>query len=304
MNELLNEILDSCRHHTNEGNLANYIPQLAKVDRNRFGICVVTPDGVFRAGDWQAPFTMQSIVKPLILLLALMDKGEAYVRNLVGVEATGKPFDAFNYSDQAMKSEHINPMINTGAIALCTAIEGYTYEEKFLRLLDLAKKLSGNPHLRVDEEVYYSEKATGNKNRALAYMLKAYGLVHDRVEDVLDVYFRACSIQVTTEDLAKIGLVLASKGKNIFTDELLVSSDYTRYVNAVLTTCGMYDGSGEFALNVGVPAKSGVGGGIMAVVPSRMGIGIYSPALDEKGNSVAGIKALEQLSKRLDLTIF
>ena len=247
---------------------------------------------------------MQSIIKPVILLLALMDNGEEAVRNLVGVEATGKPFDAFNYSDQALKCEHINPMINAGAIALCTLINGETYKERFDRLLELVRLLTGNSKLNIDESVYLSEKSTGSKNRALAYKMKAYNLIKGDVEDILDCYFRACSIKVCSRDLAKIAFVFANKGKNLSTGEQIFDSKYAKYINAVLVTSGMYDGSGEFAINVGVPAKSGVGGGIMAIVPGRMGIGIYSPALDSKGNSCAGIKALEHLSKELDLSIF
>ena len=305
MNELLKEIIDKCNPYVKDGEVASYIPELAKANPNDFGISVISStDEISFAGDYEKPFTMQSIVKPIILLLALMDKGTEVVRNLVGVEATGKPFDAFNYSDQALKCEHINPMINTGAIALCTLIDGKSTEEKFSRLLNLVRKITDNPHLTIDENVYLSEKATGSKNRALAYMLKAYKMIDGDVEEVLDCYFRACSIKVTSMDLAKIAFVLANKGKNIKTGEQIFEKEYARYVNAVLMTCGMYDGSGEFALNVGVPAKSGVGGGIMAIVPNKMGIGIYSPALDKKGNSVAGIKALELLSEKLEISIF
>lgn len=303
MNKLLNDILKKCYPYRKEGRVANYIPELAKANTDEFGICVAYDDNVYTAGDFAKEFTMQSVAKPVILLLTLMDKGEQKVRDLVGVESTGKPFDAFNYSDQALKREHINPMINTGSIALCTLIDGKSYEERFERLLNLARKLSGNPDLSVDESVYMSEKETGNKNRALAYMLKAYGMIKDDVEDVLDVYFRACSIKVTAVDLAEIALTLARRGVDRNGNQV-VKPEYARYVNAVLMTCGMYDGSGEFALNVGIPAKSGVGGGIMAVVPNRMGIGLYSPALDNKGNSIAGIKALEQLSNELELSIF
>lgn len=305
MEKKLNEIIKSCTPYIKTGELASYIPELAKADANQFGICLVQGDGVMHfAGDCDAGFTMQSIIKPIILLLALMDKGMEAVHRLVGVEATGKPFDAFNYSDQALQSEHINPMINTGAIALGTLVDGNSYTEKFERLLALTRKMAGNPNLDLDEKVYLSEKATGNKNRALAYMLKAYGMLEDAVEDVLDFYFRACSVKATAKDLAKIAFILANKGKNSETGEKLFSADYARYVNAVMMTCGMYDGSGAFAVNVGVPAKSGVGGGIMAVVPDKMGIGLFSPALDGKGNSVAGIKALELLSKELKLSIF
>jgi len=305
MNGLLEEIVSGCFKYTKEGAVANYIPELAKANPDMLGICAVTADGkISCAGDYQKSFTMQSVVKPVILLLALMDKGEERVRQLVGEEATGKPFDAFNYSDRALSREHINPMINTGAIALCTLIDGNSYEEKFSRLLELTRRMAQNPELTVDEGVYLSEKATGNKNRALVYMLKAYGMIDDDAEAVLDCYFRACSIKVSAVDLAKIAFVLSNGGVDTSSGERIFSKEYARYVNAVLMTCGMYDGSGEFALKVGVPAKSGVGGGIMAVVPGRMGIGIYSPALDPKGNSIAGIKALEKLSENLELSIF
>lgn len=304
MNKLLEKILNNCRKFAKMGTVASYIPELKKANPDKLGICVIADENsVYLAGDSDVEFTMQSVIKPAILLLALMDKGDDLVRGLVGVESTGKPFDAFNYSDQALRSEHINPMINAGAIALCTLINGDTYEEKFFRLLTLVRKLADNPLLEVDEEVYMSEKTTGSKNRSLAYMLHAYGMIDDNVEDVLDCYFRACSIKVSSVDLAKIAFAFANKGNSI-TGEHVFDKKYAKYINAVLMTCGMYDGSGEFALNVGVPAKSGVGGGIMAIVPQRMGIGIYSPSLDSKGNSCAGIKVLEELSKELELSIF
>ena len=305
MTELLEEILEECIHYTKEGKLANYIPELAKANPEDFGIYIISSDKrASKTGDYQKQFTIQSIVKPILLLLALMDNGIDRVKEHVGVEATGKPFDAINYSDQSLVSEHLNPMVNMGAIVMCTLIKGDTYDEKFDRLLDLTRKLAGNPEIELDENVYLSEKRTGNKNRALAYLLKNYGMIEDEVEDVLDCYFKACSIKVNCADLAKIGLTLANHGKSPVTGERIFPSNYANYVNAILMTCGMYDGSGEFAVRVGVPAKSGVGGGIMAIVPTRMGIGIFSPALDSKGNSVAGIKALELLSKRLYLSIF
>lgn len=305
MRQLLEEILSKCSHYTKEGTVAHYIPELAKADANDFGICIISENGkIDFAGDFEKPFTAQSVIKPIILLLALEDKGAALVNKLCGVEATGKPFDAFNYSDRALTSEHINPMINAGAIALCTIIDGKNYDEKFSRLLALARKLSGNPELNINRAVYLSEKATGNKNRALAYMLKAYGMIDGDIEEVLDMYFKACSIEVNCRDLANIAFVLSNHGQTAGEKEPIISNDHARYVNAIMAICGMYDGSGEFALNVGIPAKSGVGGGIMASVPSRMGIGIYSPSLDKKGNSLAGVKALELLSQRLNLSIF
>ena len=304
MNNLLDEIINKCRKYTKDGNVASYIPELKKADKDNLGICVVTDSNtLYKSGDSDVKFTMQSVIKPIILLLALMDKGIEQVQKLVGVEATGKPFDAFNYSDQALKKEHINPMINAGAIALCTLIDGDTYEQKFSRLLELVRKLSDNPELEVDEDVYKSEKLTGNKNRALGFMLKAYGMIDDNIEDVVDCYFKACSVKASSVDLAKIAYCFANSGK-LVNGEYAFDKKYAKYINAVMMICGMYDGSGEFALNVGIPAKSGVGGGIMAVVPDRMGIGIFSPALDRKGNSMAGVKVLEMLSNEMELSIF
>ena len=298
MEELLEQLLEDCRPYTQQGKVATYIPELAKGDANDLGIYVLRSDGRhYQAGDYKKRFTIQSVVKPILLLLALMDNGEEYVRSRVGVEATGKPFDAINVTDQTLFSDHLIPMVNMGAIAMCTLIKGKDYEERFRRLLDLTRQLAGDQEIDLDQQVYLSEKRTGNKNRALAFLLKTYGMIEDDVEQVLDCYFKACSISVNSKDLAH-------RGKLPQTEERIFPSRYATYVNAILMTCGMYDGSGDFAVNVGVPAKSGVGGGIMAVVPTRMGIGIFSPGLDGKGNSLAGIKVLEELSKRMYLSIF
>ena len=175
---------------------------------------------------------------------------------------------------------------------------------KFYRVKELTRRLAGDPSLSVDEAVYRSEKQTGSRNRAMAFLLESCGLLHDDPEEVLDCYFRACSIRVDCRDLAHIACTFAGRGRRSPSGERLFPARYAHYVNAVLMTCGMYNGSGDFAVKVGLPAKSGVGGGIMAVSPARMGIGIYSPGLDEKGNSLAGIRLLEQLGRRLSLSIF
>lgn len=305
MEELLEQLIQECTLYTKKGNVANYIPELAKADANRLGVYIISSDGKhYFSGDYMQKFTIQSIVKTILLLQALLDNGIEAVSAKVGVEATGKPFDAINVSEQILDSKHLNPMVNMGAIVMCTLIKGASYKEKFNRILALTRELSGNQDIDIDEAVYLSEKSYGSKNRALAYLLKSYGMLEDDVEEVLDCYFKACSISVTCKDLATIGFVLANRGQIPGKNERIVPANYTRYVNAILMTCGMYDGSGEFALRVGVPAKSGVGGGIMAVVPTKMGIGIYSPALDEKGNSVAGIQLLEKMSNQLYLSIF
>ena len=269
------------------------------------GIYVIGSEGKHSwAGDCHQPFTIQSVVKPILLLQALLDNGTEHVMQRVGVEATGKPFDAINAGDQSLDSGNINPMVNMGAILMCTLIQGKDYAERFQRLLELTRRLAGDEEIDIDEAVYCSEKTHGSKNRALAYLLKSHGLLEDDVEEVLDCYFRACSIRVDCKALAHIGAVLSNRGRLPASNQRIFPAAMSRYVNAILMTCGMYDGSGEFALRVGVPAKSGVGGGIMAVVPTRMGIGIYGPALDRKGNSVAGIRLLEQLSRELYLSIF
>lgn len=305
MEEMLQQLLEECRPYTRQGHVATYIPELAKGDPNDFGICILQKDGsCYFAGDYEKNFTMQSVIKPILLLLALMDNGEEYVRSRVGVESTGKPFDAINVTDQTLLSENLNPMVNMGAIAMCSLLRSKDHAQRFQRLLELTRILADNPDIQMNETVYLSEKRTGNKNRALAFLLKSYGLLEGDVEEAVDCYFRACSISVNCRDLARIGYVLAHHGKRPRSEERLFPSHFATYVNAVMMTCGMYDGSGNFAVNVGVPAKSGVGGGIMAVVPNAMGIGIFSPGLDSKGNSLAGIQALDRLSKRLNLSVF
>ena len=307
MEGLLNELIEQCRPDTQNGKVANYIPALAKADPSALGVYILDRNGLHsQGGESQVRFTIQSIIKPILLLQALMDNGEDFVRSRVGVESTGKPFDAINIADavnQEILSEHINPMVNMGAIVMCTLIKGENYRDRFDRVLELTRTLANNPEIDVDEEVYLSEKATGNKNRALAFLMRSCGLLDGDVEEVLDCYFRACSIQVDCRDLARIAFILSNKGRDFLGKELFPAK-YARYVNAVMLTCGMYDGAGDFALTVGVPAKSGVGGGIMAVVPGRMGIGIYSPSLNKKGNSIAGLRILRRLSRQLELSIF
>lgn len=304
MDELLEQILEECRPLTAKGAAAAYIPELAKVDKNGLGIYVLCSDGRhYSAGDADRPFTIQSVMKPILLLLALMDNGVEEVRRRIGVEATGKPFDAINVSDSVLSATNLNPMVNAGAILLCTLLRGKDYQQRFERLLALVRQLADDPTIDVDEDVYRSEKATGSKNRALAYLLHSQKMITDDVEEVLDCYFRACSIRVCSRDLAHLGYVLASHGR-LPGGERLFPSEYAWYINATLTSCGMYDGSADFALRVGIPAKSGVGGGIMGVVPTRMGIGIYGPALDSKGNSLAGVEMLSRLSRALHLSIF
>lgn len=304
MNKILDDILEECREYTKQGEVASYIPELAKANRDELGIYICTDVGDLYAGDWNKKFTIQSIVKPIFLMLAAIDNGIGYVKEHVGVEATGKPFNAIDYAEPLLLKEHINPMVNIGAIAVCDLVKAENDKERLYRLMEFTKAITGNPDIEIDEDVYHSERETGNKNRALAYLLKNSGMIKGSVDSLLDVYFAMCSVKVTCQDLARIGLLLANRGFDVHTKEQIIPKEDAIFLNAVLTTSGMYDGSGEFATTVGIPAKSGVGGGIMANCPHKMGIGIYSPALDKKGNSVAGIKMLEKLSQKWELSIF
>ncbi len=303
MKQVLERVLENCRRFTLEGQVASYIPELAKADREKIGVYVATNDGDYSAGDWEKTFTIQSIVKTIFLMLAAEDNGIEVVKSHVGVEATGKPFNAIDYGDSVILKEHINPMVNIGAIAVCGMVKARDNEERFRRLMDFTRMITENESLEIDREVYRSERETGNKNRALGYLLKNSGMIYGSVDELLDVYFAMCSVKVNCRDLANIALLLANHGKNRDGWQIIPKEDAV-FMNAVLTTSGMYDGSGEFATTVGIPAKSGVGGGIMADCPGRMGIGIYSPALDRKGNSVAGVKMLEALSREWELSIF
>lgn len=305
MQVLLNKIVEDSRKLTSKGNVASYIPELKKANSEHVGIAIVQTNGKVRcAGEYQTKFTIQSVSKPIALLQALIDNGEEEVFSRVGMEPTGDPFNSIVRLETFDGSKPLNPMINAGAIAVTSLINGKDNDEKFERLMQLFKTLSNNPDLTVNEDVYISEKITGDRNRAMGYFMKDLGSIRGKVEDVLDLYFRQCSIEVTCLDIANIGAFFANHGRDLKTGEQLVPIRYMNIVKTVMMTCGMYDASGEFAVNVGVPAKSGVGGGIMSAVPNRMGIGTFGPALDKKGNSIAGLNVLAELAKELQLSIF
>lgn len=304
MQQLLQEVIKNNKKWTQEGKVATYIPELGKANPEHLGVTIMDLDGeVYAEGDCDVPFTIQSISKTVSLMAALLDNGEDLVFSRVGMEPTGDPFNSI-IKLETLKSKPLNPMINAGAIAVASLIKGENISDRFDRVLGLFKKVTNNQSIVLNEDVYLSEKATGNRNRALAHFMKDFGIIDGEVEEVVDLYFRLCSINVTSIDIANIGAVLANNGVHPMTGEKIVSRHYSKIVKTLMTTCGMYDESGSFAVRVGIPAKSGVGGGIMAVVPGRMGIGAFGPSLDEKGNSIAGIKILEELSKKLGLSIF
>lgn len=284
------------------GDVAQYIPELARVAPDGFGICIVTLDGVaYATGDSDQLFTIQSISKPFVYATALMDRGQEHVSRRVGVEPSGDAFNSISLDPQT--GAPLNPMINAGAIAATSMVGGDTPEEQWERIHRSLGIFAGR-ELAVDEVVYQSESRTGARNRAIAWMLKNFGIIEVEPMAPLENYFRQCSVQVSCRDLAYMAATLANGGTHPLTCiSALPAGDVAR-VLSVMASCGMYDYSGSWLYEVGIPAKSGVGGGIIAVLPGRFGIGIYSPRLDAKGNSARGIEVCKRLSRDLGLNIF
>lgn len=284
------------------GAVADYIPELALAKPEWFGICVVTTGGkVFEVGECDQLFTIQSISKAFVYGLALEDCGREYVNSKVSVEPTGEAFNSI-VLDEATNRPY-NPMVNAGAIATTDLIAGKGSTERLKRILDMFRRYTGR-EVDINVPVFLSEKATGNRNRAIAYLMLNFGMIGDRMEETLDLYFQQCSIMVNGRDLAMMAGTLANGGVNPVTGERAIDERYVQDVISVMLTCGMYDYSGEWAYRVGMPAKSGVGGGITAVVPHKLGLGTFSPPLDAKGNSVRGIKVCEDLSRDFGLHLF
>ncbi len=301
MQELLEQSMIYARTFISQGKVATYIPMLAQVDPTLLGVCIKTVDGkTYCAGDFEYPFTIQSISKTILLILALQIAGYDKVFSKVGFEPTG---DAFNsiVKLETKTPRPLNPMINAGAIAVASCLTGH---DRFEQFLQLTRKLCGRANVQLNEAVYYSEKGAGMRNRSMAYFMQSENLLDGDIENLLDFYFKMCSVDVIAEDLANYGMVLANGGIDPLTGELLVESWILRIVKTLMITCGLYDGSGEFAIKVGIPSKSGVGGGIVSAVENRMGIGVFSPALDAKGNSIGSYRVLEYLSHELGLHYF
>lgn len=257
----------------------------------------------FFAGNYDVKFTIQSISKIISLMLAILDNGEDYVFSKVGMEPSGDPFNSIRKLETSSRKKPYNPLINAGAIAVASMIKGKNERDKFERLLDFTKLITEDENIDVNYRVYCSEAETGFRNISMGYFLKGDGIIEGDVEEALHIYFKQCSIEGTAQTISKLGKFLANDGI-LSTGEKIISTRIAKIIKTLMVTCGMYDNSGEFAVKVGIPSKSGVGGGICSVVPGKMGIGIYSPALDRKGNSLAGIYLLEDLSKELSLNIF
>src|SRR5215471_15549968 len=280
------------------GEVAHYIPELSKANPEHFGISLATLDGhVYEVGDTGVPFTIQSISKPFVFALALDTLGAAQVESAIGVEPSGDPFNSIRLD---AKNHPFNPMVNAGAIAVSGLIRQAKGDGAFNHIREALSRFAGR-ELGFDEAVFASESATGDRNRAIGYLLKNSGVINDDVRAVLEIYFRQCSVLVTARDIAVMAVTLANRGLNPVTGEQVMTPYAISRTLSVMTSSGMYDYAGEWIYRVGIPAKSGVGGGILAALPARLGLGSYSPKLDSHGNSVRGIKVCEALSSHYDL---
>ena len=288
--------------HASEGNVAGYIPELAKADPRLFGIALATADGaMYHVGDALHPFTIQSISKPLVYGMALEDHGVAHVLSKVGVEPTGEAFNSITMDEK--NNRPFNPMVNAGAIATAAMIRGDDYAARLARIVEMFSRYAGRP-LAIDDAVFRSEKATGHRNRAIAYLELNAGMIDEPVLQHLDLYFAQCSVVVTACDLALMAATLANNGVNPVSGERAIDAVYVKNVLSIMASCGMYDAAGDWVYRVGLPAKSGVGGGIFAVLPGELGIGVFSPPLDAQGNSWRGVQVCEELSRRFNLHLF
>ena len=298
---LLDEIATAVVPLSSRGKVADYIPALASVDPSRFGIALATVDGaLLGSGDFRVPFSLQSVCKAFTLALVLAEDGDALFQR-VGREPSGNPFNSL----VQLEYEHgvpRNPFINAGALVTVDRLLSRA-GDAFGAVLAFLRAESGNAAIEMDPVVARSEAEHGHRNAALAHFMASYGNLENPVETVLDHYFRQCALAMTCADLAKAGLFLARHGQRADGSALFSRSEAKR-INSILLTCGTYDAAGDFAYRVGLPGKSGVGGGILAVLPGRGCLAVWGPSLDKSGNSVAGVEALDRFTTRTGWSIF
>ncbi|MPQ26436.1 glutaminase [Bacillus paralicheniformis] len=310
----LEDLVEHYRPFSASGRNAEYIPALGKIDSNQLGICVIGSDQtMIKAGNWDVSFTLQSISKVISFIAACLTKGISYVLDRVDVEPTGDAFNSIIRLEMHKPGKPFNPMINAGALTVASILPGESALEKMESLHEVIEKMIGK-RLEINEEVFRSEWQTAHRNRALAHYLKETGFLEADVEETLEVYLKQCSMEGSTEDIALIGMILANDGYHPLRQEQVIPKDVARLTKALMLTCGMYNASGKFAAFVGIPAKSGVSGGIMCAVPASMkreqpfrhgcGIGIYGPAIDDYGNSMTGGMLLKHIAREWDLSIF
>jgi glutaminase len=289
--------------HFDDGSVADFIPTLAEARRESFGVCVVATDGAsYAAGDWQHPFTLQSVAKPFVFALVCQALGGRQAREQIGVNSTGLPFDSV-MAIELHRQRTVNPMVNAGAIATTSLAPGANAEAKWRFIHDGLSRFAGRI-LQLDEDVYRCESASNSRNHGIANLLASYGRLHCDAGDAIEVYTRQCALQSSVQDLAVMGATLADGGVNPRSGERVVAASGCERVLAVLATAGMYEQSGDWLYEVGLPAKSGVSGGIVTVAPGKAGLATFSPPLDEAGNSCRGQLAIRFLAERLGLNLF
>jgi glutaminase len=304
LKSVVGEIADEMKRRPDRGEVATYIPELANVDPQRFGIAVIGVDGeVATGGDFDLPFSIQSVSKVFTLTLALGKAGDRLWRR-VGREPSGSPFNSI-VQLEFERGKPRNPFINAGAIAVTDLIlSGHQPREALGEIVRFIRFLADDQGITIDENVAASEQRTGFRNAALANYMKSFGVLENPVDLALGVYFHQCAIAMSCRQLAHAGLFLAMSGRNPATGHQVIQAERARRINAVMLTCGHYDGSGEFAYRVGLPGKSGVGGGILCIAPGKASIAVWSPGLDAAGNSHLGRVALEALTRRMGWSIF
>ena len=302
MQDILEEIYREVEPLLDQGKVADYIPELAKVDPQRFGMVVRQVDGeVFEVGDSREPFSIQSISKVFTLSLAMhLEREQLWDR--VGKEPSGAAFDSLMLLESELGKPR-NPFINAGALVITDVLLGH-FDDASDALLDFIQRLAPEGRAAYDLDVARSEAETGHRNRALAEFLKSFKNLNHPVDKVLSTYFGHCAVAMTCADLAEAFLYLAQGGEHPGFDEPILSTSQTKYVGSLMLTCGTYDEAGDFAYRVGLPGKSGVGGGIAAVLPGEFSVAVWSPGLNAKGNSLAGTRALELLTTKLGRSIF
>lgn len=301
----LDEIMKENKKYIKDGKLADYIPALAKANKDDIAIAIKDEEREYKLGDYEQKFTIQSISKVLGLMVALIENGREEVFKRVGCEGTQDPFNTMHSLTIGDGEKPVNPMINAGAILTTSLITG-TGQEKFDKILDITRKAANNKEIDYSREVYLSERDTGDRNKSMGYIMRANGMIdcEDIMEDVLNPYFKQCSIEVTVVDIANIACFISSGCKGLDDYGKTDPQELSRIVMALMTTAGMYNYSGQYNIEVGLPSKSGVGGGIMACVPGKMGLGVYSPGLDENGNSKVGLEMMKDLSEQLKLNMY
>lgn len=299
---LLKEVYNEVQNLNLQGKPAEYIPELKNVDIDKFGISLVTTNGnIYKIGDADEKFSIQSISKVFTLAMVFKSKGKD-LWNHVGVEPSGNSFNSLAQLEYENGIPR-NPLINAGALVITDIIRSFS-DTPLDSIIEFIRKVANNKSITFNKQVALSELSHSSRNKALAHFMKSFGNINSSVEELVKTYCYQCAIEMTTSELANAFLVFANHGKNIFTNEQLFTLSRTKRIMAIMQTCGFYDEAGEFAFKVGLPGKSGVGGGIAAILPEKFSIVVWSPGLNTKGNSLKGMKALELLTTKLGYSVF